>query len=206
MRFNEKQIASLFGIAAMRGANKVIELAEEENLTQDQKNELISCFTTAFMGLSMEMAELVNNPRGFEVAHGFEDKGVTLPHRGTSDAAGYDFHTLDDAIVMPHETVVLDTGVKAYMPYGEVLKIYPRSSMGIKKNLVLANGVAIIDSDYYNNPNNDGHIMIAIRNAGDVEQYIKAGDRIAQGIFCQFLDCDDEPEETREGGIGSTGK
>ncbi len=206
MKFNEKQIASLFGIAAVRGANKVMELAEEENLTQDQKNELISCFTTAFMGLSMEMAELVNNPRGFEVAHGFEDKDVTLPHRGTSDAAGYDFHSLNDAIVMPHETVVLNTGVKAFMPYGEVLKIYPRSSMGIKKNLVLANGVAIIDSDYYNNPSNDGHIMIALRNEGDIKQCVKAGDRIAQGIFCRFLDCDDEPEETREGGIGSTGK
>lgn len=205
MKFNEMQVACLFGLASNRAGDKIVDKMKEDGLTDEEISNVMSVFVTNSLILGRELAEMVNQPRGFEVAKGFGDKDVTLPHRGTSEAAGYDFHSLDTVTVQPHKSVVISTGVKAYMPIGEVLKIYPRSSMGIKRGLVLANGTAIIDSDYYGNKDNDGHIMIALYNMGSEEQTIKAGERIAQGIFEPFFDCGDEPDEVRSGGIGSTG-
>ena len=90
----------------------------------------------------------------------------------------------------------------------EVLKLYIRSSLGIKKNVVLSNNVAILDADYYSNPTNDGHIIIALRNEGEESVEILAGDRVAQGIFEKYLLIDDdEPlSYVRISGTGSTGK
>jgi dUTP pyrophosphatase len=101
--------------------------------------------------------------------------------------------------------VVLHTGVKVCMNNDEILKIYPRSSFGFKKQLMLANTVGIIDADYYNNPDNEGHIMIAYYNYGDEPQFIKEGDKIAQGIFEKYLVTDnDSADAERVGGLGST--
>lgn len=206
MKFDEKQIAGLMAIAMKRGTEKLLAHVAEDGVSKEGAERVLDIFVTNALILTSEMAEIVMNPRGFEVANGFEDKEVTLPHRGTSEAAGYDFHSLDTVTIPAHSVVIINTGVKAFMPYGEVLKIYPRSSMGIKKNLVLANGTAIIDSDYYSNEKNDGHIMIALLNNSNEPQEVKAGERIAQGIFSTFYDCGDEIEEVRTGGIGSTGK
>ena len=88
----------------------------------------------------------------------------------------------------------------------EVLKIYPRSSMGVKKHLILPNTVGIIDSDYYNNSSNEGHIMLFLYNYDNEPHIIHKGDKIAQGIFQKFLVSDDAPVDSRDGGIGSTGE
>ena len=146
--------------------------------------------------------------RGFEVANGFYGKVTELPVRGTSGSAGYDFCVLNNAVIPPGESRKFDTGVKAYMLPDEVLKLYPRSSLGIKKNTVLANTIPVIDHDYYGNPTNDGHIIIALRNEGEESVEILAGERVAQGIFEKYLLADDdEPlSYTRISGIGSTGK
>ncbi len=205
MKFNEKQLACIFGLACNRAGDMLLEMTKEQGLSEQEVNNVMSIFVTNSMLLGRVFAEMVNNPRGFEVAKGFEDKDVTLPHRGTIESAGYDFHSLETVTVPANGVVVVDTGVKAYMPIGEVLKIYPRSSMGIKRGLVLANGTAVIDSDYYNNKGNDGHIMIALYNTGSEPQTVEAGERIAQGVFEPFFSCGDEPEEVRSGGIGSTG-
>ena len=146
--------------------------------------------------------------RGFEVAEGFYGKVTDLPVRGTSGSAGYDFKVLNNAVIPPGETRKFDTGIKAYMLQDEVLKLYIRSSLGIKKNVVLSNVVGIIDFDYFSNPTNDGHIIIALRNEGEESVEILAGDRVAQGIFEKYLLIDDdEPlSYVRVSGIGSTGK
>ena len=65
----------------------------------------------------------------------------------------------------------------------EVLLILVRSSMGFKYNIRLCNQVGIVDSDYYNNPDNEGHIFIALKNEGEKVFKVKKGDKFAQGIF-----------------------
>ena len=98
------------------------------------------------------------------------------------------------------------TGIKAFMNYDEYLALHVRSSLGIKKHLMLANSTGIIDSDYYNNDDNEGHIMIGLFNFGQDSVTIEKGQRIAQGIFAKYLKAtEDDAQGLREGGIGSTG-
>ncbi len=143
--------------------------------------------------------------RGFQVAKNFEN--VNLPVRATAYSAGYDIETIEEIVILPNTVVVAKTGLKAYMGSDEVLKIYPRSSLAIKKHVCLANSVGIIDKDYYENPSNDGHIMIALYNFGVDTVVIPAYERIAQGIFEKYLLIDnDNQNQERSGGFGSTGK
>lgn len=145
--------------------------------------------------------------RGFEkVSYALSD--VKLPTRSDNRSAGYDFYSNEDVIIVPNGTHVFDTQVKAYMPDDEYLALYVRSSIGIKKNLHLLNTVGICDSGYYSNQQNDGSILIALRNYGYEAVHIKKGERIAQGIFCKYYITDDDKplSDTRTGGIGSTGK
>lgn len=143
--------------------------------------------------------------RGFKVAKGFENSSIILPKRQTKNSAGYDFYVASDTIIKAHSIALIPTGVKAYMESDEVLKLYVRSSMPLKKGLTLANNVGIIDSDYYENKDNDGHIMIQVMNFTDNDILIKKDERIAQGIFLKYLLADDDAtNEERTGGFGST--
>ena len=149
--------------------------------------------------------------RGFEIAKGWEDKGINLPQRSTKFAAGYDFELAEDTVVPSFKPGVkptlLKTGIKAYMQGDEMLCLYNRSSNPKKKGLVLANSVGIIDKDYYGNEDNDGHIMFAVWNFKDEDIELKKGERIGQGIFQKyFLADNDETEGERTGGFGSTSK
>ncbi len=131
---------------------------------------------------------------------------ITLPHRATPQSAGYDFHILEDLTLKPGEIKKVPTAIKANMNSDEVLMIYIRSSLGFKYNMRMCNQTGIIDSDYYNNKDNEGHIFIAIQNEGQETVNLKANDRFAQGIFMKYLTTDNEEEitSTRTGGIGST--
>lgn len=147
--------------------------------------------------------------RGFEVVSKEfrKTKGdITLPKRSTAFSAGYDFYLPEDVTVPAHGTSgAIPTDVKAYMQEGEVLLLYVRSSVGIKKGLVLANGTGVIDADYYSNESNDGNICLALRNETDTDITLKAGERVMQGVFVPYLVADDDTTtETRTGGIGST--
>ncbi|MBQ0105213.1 MAG: dUTP diphosphatase, partial [Armatimonadetes bacterium] len=82
------------------------------------------------------------------------------------------------------------TGVKAYMPQDEYLGLYNRSSNPKKLGLILANGVGIVDSDYYNNPDNEGEIGFAFYNIFPWTVKIRQGDKLGQGIFAKFLKAD----------------
>ena len=143
--------------------------------------------------------------RGFKIAKGFEDSNIILPKRQTKNSAGYDFYVASDTIIKARSIALIPTGIKAYMESDEVLKIYVRSSMPLKKGLTLANNVGIIDSDYYENKDNDGHIMIQVLNLTDNDILVKKDERIAQGVFLKYLLADDDStNETRIGGFGST--
>ena len=149
--------------------------------------------------------------RGFEIARGWEDKDINMPVRKTKHAAGYDFEAAEDTLIPSlNKTKVptlISTGIKAYMQDDEVLYLYNRSSNPKKKGLILANSVGVIDKDYYNNPDNDGHIMFAFYNVKDEDILIKKGEAIGQGVFTKYLVTDnDKAEGKRLGGFGSTDK
>ncbi|HPZ24132.1 MAG TPA: hypothetical protein PLC25_04770, partial [Bacilli bacterium] len=99
------------------------------------------------------------------------------------------------------------TGLKAYCEPDEWFMLANRSSNPGKKHLVLANGIGIVDADYYNNPDNDGEFMFAFFNISDEDVLIKKGDVIGQVVFEKFLICDgDSASGNRTGGFGSTSK
>lgn len=130
----------------------------------------------------------------------------SIPSRGTKNSAGYDFYSIEEYIIKPNETKVIPMGIKASMNSDEVLYLIVRSSMGFKYNVRLCNQVGVIDSDYYDNDNNEGHIWIKLENHGTKDFKIEAGDRICQGVFMKYLTVDNEEEiiKDRAGGIGST--
>lgn len=145
-------------------------------------------------------------PRGFAVVEAFRGQGVVLPERKTAGSAGYDICAAADVTIAPGAVALVPTGLKAYMETGEFLGIFMRSSVAVKYHLSLVNGQGIVDADYYNNPENEGHIMLAVINLGDRTVRLHRGMRIAQGIFQRYLLADgDAAHGARHGGYGSTG-
>lgn len=132
---------------------------------------------------------------------------IILPERKTKSSAGYDFHLIKDITLAPNQTMRIPLGVKVFMPENEYLGIYIRGSVGFKFNVRLCNQVGIIDSDYYNNPDNEGHMWIAIHNHGQEASKMKKGESIAQGIFATYnIASNDNVDNERTGGFGSTNK
>ena len=130
--------------------------------------------------------------------------GYDLPKRATKNSCGYDFYAICDVILRPGEIIKIPTGYKAKFNDDEMLMLVVRSSMGFKYNVRMCNQVGIIDSDYYNNCNNEGHIWVALQNEGNIDYEIKKGTAYCQGIFIKYLTCGDEVDNKRESGIGST--
>lgn len=173
--------------------------------------------------------------RGFEVVSTFKNHDIKLPQRATYHAAGYDFEAAEELIIpsiwksglaegisslfsMVRQSAeelgkekslkptLVPTGIKAYMAEDEFLQLANRSSNPLKRLLVLSNGIGVIDSDYYNNLDNEGHIMFQFTNFGFRDVLIKKGERIGQGIFLPFLKTDqDQTSAKRTGGFGSSG-
>lgn len=177
--------------------------------------------------------------RGFEVIadehRTLDDDAVFLPVRGTKTSAGYDFFATEDLTILPQQSVKFKTDVKAYMGDDEFLFIDVRSSIGSKKDLMITNTIGVIDSDYYENVDNDGNMMVGLRNlkpqimiAGSIciedvsgmfhriprilnlteenTVVIKKGERVAQGIFIKFLESDNcNTDVERTSGTGHTG-
>lgn len=149
--------------------------------------------------------------RGFEIAKGFENEDIKIPERKTKYSAGYDIEAAENTIIPSFKKgdkpTLVKTGLKAYMMENEVLILANRSSNPGKKGLILANSIGVVDSDYYENPDNDGHIMFAFYNIKNEDITIKKGDAIGQGIFQKYLVTDNDiATGKREGGFGSTNK
>jgi len=103
------------------------------------------------------------------------------------------------------KVTLVPTGVKAKMPDDWYLQLSVRSSLPLKHWLILGNGVGIIDADYYNNPDNEGHIYFQIINLLPFDIELRKGDCIGQGVFLQYgTTTDDAANGEREGGFGST--
>ena len=133
---------------------------------------------------------------------------IELPKRSTKKSAGYDIKSIENTIIKPGEYKRIKTGLKVCMNDDEVLYIYSRSSLGYKHGVTMVNSVGVIDADFYNNIDNEGHFSICLINHGDSDFEVKIGDRIAQGIFTKYLTVDNEEEIKieRSGGFGSTDK
>lgn len=149
--------------------------------------------------------------RGFEIAKGYEDQDIHLPVRKTKYSAGYDIEAAEDTLIPSFKKglppTLVPTGLKAYMASDEVLYLYNRSSNPKKKGLILANSVGVVDSDYYGNADNDGHIMFAFYNIKEEDILIKKGEAIGQAVFSKYLTADDDiASGERTGGFGSTDK
>lgn len=148
--------------------------------------------------------------RGFEIASGWEDKGINLPKRSTKNAAGYDIEAAEDMVIEPFKNgmkpALIPTGLKAYCMDDEWFMLANRSS-GPKKGFLFPHSFGIIDSDYYENESNDGHLFVQCINIKDEPLIIKKGDVIAQAIFMKYLIVDnDDAKGVRYGGFGSTDK
>ncbi len=131
---------------------------------------------------------------------------IIIPKRNTMYSAGYDFYIPYDLTIKSGEIVKIPTGIKVMLNSDEFLGIYIRSSLGFKYNLRMCNQVGIIDSDYYDNIDNEGHIFVKLKNEGDSDIVLKKNDRFIQGIIQKFyvVDNEDNLMNTRVGGIGST--
>lgn len=147
--------------------------------------------------------------RGFEKVSSYAGEEFPLPERKTRLAAGYDFCLPQEVVLEPGRLQLVPTGVKAYMQAGEYLGMHIRSSVAVKKGILLVNNVGIIDADYYNNPDNEGHILLALLNTGAEPVRLGKGERIAQGIFYNYLTADGDEaavKAERGGGFGSSGQ
>ena len=141
-----------------------------------------------------------------EVEKIYED--LLIPKRATKGSAGYDFYSPIDFSLAPGETIKIPTGIRVRINDGWVLALYPRSGLGFKFRLQLNNTVGIIDSDYYNS-DNEGHMFVKLTNDSNENKNVelKAGQGMVQGIFFEFgITEDDEANEERNGGFGSTTK
>lgn len=114
-------------------------------------------------------------------------ENIKIPQRDSDSTAGYDICILKNIKLKPNEILKLPTGLKCFFEKDEVLLLVVRSSMGFKYNIRLCNQVGVIDADYYNNKDNEGHIWIRIQNEGDKEVAFDSGEAIVQGIFLKYL-------------------
>ena len=131
---------------------------------------------------------------------------IPLPRRATAGSAGYDFICPADVTLQPSEAVTIPTGIRCEMQPGWVLMLFPRSGLGFKHQVRLANTVGVIDADYFHAANG-GHIMVRIVNGGDHALSISKGERFCQGVFLPHGLAEEETVLAgREGGFGSTGK
>lgn len=164
--------------------------------------------------------------RGFEICKGFEDKNINLPIRKTKNSVCYDLEAAENTIIPSIWKIVfknfgkfilgnkdyeeikptlVKTGLKSYFGEDEVLILANKSSFPIKKGLIMANSIGIVESDYYENESNDGHLMICYYNIFPFDTVIKKGEAAGQAYFQKFLIADnDEATGIRKGGFGST--
>ena len=135
-------------------------------------------------------------------------ENIQLPKRATKGSAGHDFFAPITITLNPKESVKIPTGIRVFIEDGWVLQNYPRSSLGFKYRVQLDNTVGIIDSDYYYS-SNEGHIFVKLTNDNNEQKVvtIKQGEGFVQGIFLQYgITYDDDVNDIRDGGFGSTNK
>src|SRR5690554_2466876 len=124
--------------------------------------------------------------RRFEIISKYKNENIELPKRATTDSAGYDLAIVEDVLIKPGEIKLVPTGLRVKMLKNEVMFVYPRSSLALKRGLMMSNSVGVIDADYYY-AENEGHISIPLFNITKEEVLLKKGERVAQGIFTNYF-------------------
>lgn len=131
-------------------------------------------------------------------------EAINVPVRSTSGSAGYDFFMPDDMDFAVDRNVFFPTGIRCQINEGWFLSLFPKSGLGTKYGTSLMNTVGIVDSDYYFS-SNEGHIMVGMSVKRGF--HLNAGDKFMQGIFIPYgITTDDNVDQKRDGGFGSTGK
>ena len=134
------------------------------------------------------------------------DPTVPLPSYGTDEAAGFDLAAAHDVTVPARTIALVRTGLVIEVPTGHFLAIFARSSTPLKRGLIVANGVGVIDPDY-SGPSDE--VMIQVLNVTDREVAIRRGERLAQAIVLPAPRVTwhevDEIREVTRGGFGATG-
>jgi dUTP pyrophosphatase len=133
---------------------------------------------------------------------------VPLPRYETSGAAGFDLAANEDVVVPAGGLALVPTGLVIQAPAGHFLGIFARSSTPLRRGLMVANGVGVIDEDYCG-PTDE--VKIPVFNFTAAPVTVSRGDRIAQGLFLPVLrvtwdDTDGAPREGSRGGFGATGR
>lgn len=187
------------------GYPKLVHLGEG-NIALQREDKRVDASEMNFKEFFEKWNSVVQRNRGFEIVKNAPADTI-LPRRSTKGSAGYDFYAPYDIMLVPHScSKLVFLNVKAYMQPDEKLQMYIRSSLAVKSNITLETS-GLIDSDYYNNPDNDGNIGVKFRNNGDEPIVIPKGSRCCQGVFGKYLVADeDDANETRTGGYGSTGE
>lgn len=195
------QLKSLYykkGLIGMWIKEKPIISEEEEEVNKFYKvrieqflHDFLNQFPNEGIGNTAYVEELYEN--------------IKLPKRSTSGSAGYDFFAPFDLEFAPKSSLTIPTGIKCQIDNRWFLSIYARSGLGFKYGLRPMNILPVIDSDYYNNDNNEGHIMVRLFNPSEKPVVIEQGKAFAQGIFLPYgLTVDDDADGVRDGGFGST--
>jgi dUTP pyrophosphatase len=129
-----------------------------------------------------------------------------MPSYQTAGAAGFDLAASADLTVAPGAIVLVPTGLVVEVPVGHFLAIFARSSTPLKKGLIVANGVGVLDSDYCG-PTDE--LKIQVMNVTTAPVTITIGDRLAQGVVMPYVRVDIEDgvgaSGPSRGGFGSTG-
>jgi len=134
------------------------------------------------------------------------DPSMPLPQYETSGAAGFDLASRVDMTVAPGQVTLVPTGLVIAVPEGYLLGVFARSSTPLKRGLMVANGVGVVDSDY-RGPADE--IKIQVLNFTQSPVQIARGDRLAQGLILKFERAQwneiETPTAATRGGFGSTG-
>ena len=134
------------------------------------------------------------------------DPSISLPKYETSGAAGFDLAASVDMSIAPGEVALVPTGLVIEVPPGHFLGIFARSSTPLKRGLMVANGVGVVDADYCGP---EDEIKIEVLNFTTAPVAVRRGDRLAQGIIVPFVraEWDEQPRSGRptRGGFGATG-
>ena len=131
---------------------------------------------------------------------------VALPQYESEGAAAFDLAAAEDLEIPPGEVALVPTGLVVEVPQGMFLAIFARSSTPLKRGLMVANGVGVVDADYCGATD---EVKIAVLNFRTAAVQVRAGDRIAQGIILPaprvVWEETGEVARASRGGFGSTG-
>lgn len=185
-------LGHFLNINITRGGNMKFEKVSFEQFRDDY----ISCFYSDVREVTPQLSDQV-----WDIY-----QKIRLPERATAGSAGYDFFMPSDVLFRYGADVKIPTGIKVKLDLDKFLMCVPRSGLGFKFALRLMNTQGIIDADYYNNPNNEGHIFAKMRmeKQGPALK-LSAGEAFMQGIILPYYIVEgDNTTAQRMGGMGST--